>query len=438
MVNETLDKEKINKLIEIFRKGDFHKALEICNYLLNKLGDEPFLYNLKGMTEIKLNEFDNSLNSFKRAIDINSNFVEAYNNLATSYINLGQFEKAINCLENAIKIKPHYSNAFNNLASAQSDLGKYDDALVSFNKILNLEPNYPRVKENIIKILTYFNPNNSNLNEYTRLNSDLKSINIDGDLSDANIIKFYKTCNETISNKLDNLEFNFSQTWRRNKIDLNCNRHFDVFRNFNVIPEFCFGCFKIQIELVSVLDLFKLYFIFDNLDLKDNRSRKCLIEMRSFGNGNYKGIIYCDGYEEAKLIYKKINTISKNILQKKTIFKVKRGCTEFGKSYPDYKNINKKPQDFMKYDNDWKKKENIIDRKLPIKNRINQRIISETIKGVSLNDFLIMKNWIMYAKIIDDLSYKKLDENIKISRYIKNELSNQLSFRKDEFKKLVV
>ena len=56
----------------------------------------------------------------------------------------------------------------------------------------------------------------------------------------------------------------------------------------------------------------------------------------------------------------------------------------------------------MKYDNDWKKKENIIDRKLPIKNRINQRIISETIKGVSLNDFLIMKNWIMYAKIIDD------------------------------------
>ena len=51
MVNETLDKEKINKLIEIFRKGDFHKALEICNYLLNKLGDEPFLYNLKGATK---------------------------------------------------------------------------------------------------------------------------------------------------------------------------------------------------------------------------------------------------------------------------------------------------------------------------------------------------------------------------------------------------
>ena len=437
MTNKVLNKEKINKLVETFRRGDFHKSLEISNFLLSKFGNEPFLYNLKGMTEIKLNEFEVSLRSFKKAIEINENYVEAYNNLATSYINLGRFEKAIECLEKAIKIKPLYSNAFNNLASAQSDLGKYNDALNSFNKILDFEPNYPGVKENIIKILTYFNPNNINLNDYTKLNNILRNIKIKEDLTDSSIIKFYKTCSDLVSNKLDDLEFNFSQTWRRNKIDLNCNRHFDVFRNFNVIPEFCFGCFKVQIDLASVLDLFKLYFVFDNLNLKNNRSRKCLIEMRSFGSGSYKGIIYCDGYEEAKEIYKKINLSTKNILKNKTKLKVKRGCTEFGKSYPDYENINQKTENFMKYNNNWKEKENIIDKKLPTKNRINQRIISETMVGVSLNDFLIMKNWLMYAKIIDDLSYKKFDENIKISNYMKNEMSKQLSFRKEEFKKFV-
>ena len=321
MAYDVLDKETTSKLIEIFRKGDFNKTLEICNFLLKKFSNEPFLYNLKGMTEIKLSEFDNSLKSFKKAIDINSNYVEAYNNLSTSYINLGQFEKAITYLETATKIKPNYSNAFNNLALAQTDLGKYNDALRNLNKILDLEPNYPGVKENIIKILTYFDPKNIDLNKYTRLNFNLKNIKIDGDLTDKSIIKFYKNCSELISDKLDNLEFNFSQIWRRNKIDLNCNRHFDVFRNFNVIPKFCFGCFKVQINLVSILDLFKLYFIFDNLNLKDNRSRKCLVEMRSFGNGNYKGIIYCDGFEEANLICKQLSLISKDILQKKQFLK---------------------------------------------------------------------------------------------------------------------
>ena len=90
----------------------------------------------------------------------------------------------------------------------------------------------------------------------------------------------------------------------------------------------------------------------------------------------------------------------------------------------------------MKYKNEWKDKENIIDKKIPIKNRINQRIINESLKGICLNDFLVMKNWLMYAKIIDDVGYKEFDENIKISPYMKNEMLKQLSFRKEEFKKL--
>ena len=78
-------------------------------------------------------------------------------------------------------------------------------------------------------------------------------------------------------------------------------------------------------------------------------------------------------------------------------------------------------------------KENIIDDKLPKKNRINQRVLNDTISGFTLNDFLIMRNWVMYAKMIEDEDYIKFDNNIVVSDFIKNKLAPQLDFRKEEF-----
>jgi len=430
MSHQLINKNNLEKLIELFRSGKYAETLKICNSLINKFDSEPFLFNLKGMAEIKLNEFQNSVLSFKSAIRINPNYVEAYNNLATNYINLGQFEDAINYLKKAIKIRPDYANAYNNLASAQADLGKYKDAINSFNKLLMIEPNFPGVKENIIKTLTFYTPLENNLNIYVELNNSIKKINLNGEINEKNIINFYKKCQNIVGDKLNDLNFNFSQIWRRNNIDLNCSRHFDVFRNFNVIPEFCFKCFKVQIELKSLVDLFKLYFIFDKLNLKNNKSRKCLIELRKIAKTNYKGLIYCSSLEEASEIQSIISEEIKKNLKENININLKRGCTEFGIAYPDYKKIDIPENNFMKYNNEWKDKEKIIDSKFPKKNRINQRVLNSTITGFTLNDFLIMKNWVMYAKRINDNDFCKFDKNITVSKFMEYELSTQLDFRK--------
>ena len=68
-------------------------------------------------------------------------------------------------------------------------------------------------------------------------------------------------------------------------------------------------------------------------------------------------------------------------------------------------------------------------------NRINQRNLNDTLSQISLNDFLVMKNWIMYAKKIGDENYKKFDENIVISEYIEKELASNLINRISEFNK---
>ena len=86
-----MSKKQIDALVEVFRKGNFLYALKMCKDLIKEYKNEPFLYNLKGMTEIKLNEFENSVSSFENAIKIKPQYVEAYNNLATTFINLGKF-----------------------------------------------------------------------------------------------------------------------------------------------------------------------------------------------------------------------------------------------------------------------------------------------------------------------------------------------------------
>ena len=95
MSKNILLKSHIEELIKLFRKGYFKQTLEKTNLLIKEFGDEPFLYNLKGMAEIKNNEFFSSIISFDKAIKIKPSYIEAYNNIATSYINIGEFEKAV-------------------------------------------------------------------------------------------------------------------------------------------------------------------------------------------------------------------------------------------------------------------------------------------------------------------------------------------------------
>ena len=71
-----------------------------------------------------------------------------------------------------------------------------------------------------------------------------------------------------------------TQIHKRNGENLNCDRHKKVFNKHNIIPKYCFSCFKVQIELKEVSQLIKLFFIFNYLKLPKDNIRKCFIELR--------------------------------------------------------------------------------------------------------------------------------------------------------------
>ena len=85
----------------------------------------------------------------------------------------------------------------------------------------------------------------------------------------------------------------------------------------------------------------------------------------------------------------------------------------------------------MSYNKDWKSNERIIDTEKNFKNKI----FHPTLSGVTLSDILIIKNWIIYAKYIEDNSCEQIyNTNLK-SDYIYRQVSKQLIKRKDELHK---
>ena len=97
--------------------------------------------------------------------------------------------------------------------------------------------------------------------------------------------------------------------------------------------------------------------------------------------------------------------------------------------FSNFKETDKKSNNFMNYDDRWEK----IESKVDIKKGSIQKKLIETIPGFSISDFLIINHWLNYAKLINDLTYKDISLDFLYSEHISQKISNQIEFRKKEF-----
>ena len=83
----------------------------------------------------------------------------------------------------------------------------------------------------------------------------------------------------------------------------------------------------------------------------------------------------------------------------------------------------------MHYVPDWEQEE----KKYNLKTNLNKKNSTFTLPGLSISDYLVMNNWLNYAKMIGDLSFSKITDNFLYSEYVSKLTSSQLEFRKKEF-----
>jgi predicted O-linked N-acetylglucosamine transferase (SPINDLY family) len=88
-----------------------------------------------------IGKFNEAIDSYQRAIKINPEYAEAYNNLGNVYDINEKVDEAILNYKKAIKINANFVEAYSNLGHLLKEIGKVDEARNCENKLLSLKPN---------------------------------------------------------------------------------------------------------------------------------------------------------------------------------------------------------------------------------------------------------------------------------------------------------
>jgi hypothetical protein len=392
--------------------GQYKEAIRKFELILtHEMGadDKANVCALLGGLYLMVGNNEQGVRTLEEALAVEPNNAAGWSNLSEGLRLLGQLDEAIEASHKAITLMPNDAEAHNNLANTLQEMGRLEDAVSSYEHALKLNPDFYDAKGNLIKCLTAYTSPKAVSHPISEINKKIRKISIVPSakkiISDAQVVQlFSKSLNILESDDLE-LETESSQVYRRNSVDMNCKRHMSIFDQHNVIPQYCFGCYKVQVEPRTIIELVKLLMIFDQLKLEDNNTRKCMIELRPEIPGFYKGLIYCSGLEQANKISDAVDVIVKENISSTLSAKVKRGCSEYASSFPDYPEINNSGPQLMNYNEDWIPIEDTHDRDNPIPPRKN---LQPSLSGLNLQDVLIIKKWIDYARGIEDLSFNLL------------------------------
>ena len=135
---------EIQKLQNYLKINDFKTVIFGCEKLIKKDPNNPYLFNLLGLALHGSGNYLIAIDRYKKALDIDINFLPAMNNLANSYKSIGNFEKAEFYYNKVINIKPDYFQAINNYANLKTLIFDYTSAIDLFKKALNIFTRYNR------------------------------------------------------------------------------------------------------------------------------------------------------------------------------------------------------------------------------------------------------------------------------------------------------
>jgi len=288
---------------------------------------------------------DKAIENYRQALAINPDYVEAHNNLGNAFLNLERLEDAVLSYREALTINPDYIISYSNLSFTLQKLGRLDEAVQLLQSALERQPGHRQITENLIDLLNYHQPAATIRGAHAKVQKALQEIppNIlcPPQITDDAVRQVYQLCQSTLAaHDLGNDDFaSHTQIWWGEYINLGCSRHMEVFKTFKIIPEFCFGCYKISVEPRTVVELLKLKLVFDILELPNDNTRKCLVEVRPEISGAYKGLIYYQNRGDGEEILNIVRSVVGEKISKNIPISAKRRCSEYPLVYPDFSRV---------------------------------------------------------------------------------------------------
>lgn len=432
----------LENAIACHRQGALDEAAAVYRDFTQNQPELAEPWHLLGVVEMQQGRLECAITLFREALAREPEHFKCLSNLGGAFYRLERFDEAVEALRTAVRLSPDYVNAVFNLGNALLATGKLEDAAQYFRKALELRADYPEAENNlaeVLKLLKRFDeaasilqsalarhPDNALLtkslvellNGYmpppdargplaqaqSVLQGMAVGLNNGGPASDEDVGVLYRHAKEVLEGQSFDPEIRSTQLWRGVTDDPGCQRHMKVFKTFNAIPEYCFSCFKVQIEVPTVVDLFKLFFVFDRIELPGDSTRKCIVETRPGMPGFYKGLVYCENGSDPHATLQAVKDAVEAGVSADALVALKRGCSEFPIAYPEYAKITEDGAGMMAYPEEWRRHEEHVDRHMNVYSP-PLAFDSHNHPGLSLKDVAVMRTWLAYAVAIGDESY---------------------------------
>ena len=141
--------EQLQSIISLYTQGQLQQALSESNQMLEQFPNSVVLYNISGVSNAGLMQFDAAIDSYKQALKIKPDYAEAYNNMGNALHDNGDLEAAIDSYTQAINIKPDYVAAYNNMGNILKDQDDLEAAIDSYKQAINIKPDYAEAYSNL-------------------------------------------------------------------------------------------------------------------------------------------------------------------------------------------------------------------------------------------------------------------------------------------------
>ena len=130
-----------------FQSGKYSDAIDKINQSLELKNDWEIPYFYRAAANQALENFDEAILDYTKALQFNDKMTDAYYNRAKILLSRKDIEnpdinRAISDLEKALELDPNFCDALYALAAAMKKVEKYQEALDCLEKVLEIQPDF--------------------------------------------------------------------------------------------------------------------------------------------------------------------------------------------------------------------------------------------------------------------------------------------------------
>lgn len=139
----------------LYDDNNYEDSILFYNIIINYYPDKAeYAYYSKAVSLHYLNKYEESLQNYDKAIELNSNYSHAYINKGNVYKDLGKQEEALKCYDKAIELDPKDSESYYSKGNALYTFDRYDEAIVELDKAIGMDPK--NIKAYEVKVLSLY------------------------------------------------------------------------------------------------------------------------------------------------------------------------------------------------------------------------------------------------------------------------------------------